>query len=190
MLEEIIEYTSFEEMRMQELYNIMWEAAAEINNISVINAKSIFTIRSGIAEDFDKFYEHEYEYDWTRNGDHIAFEMSPIYKFEVVGIFGWINGNLGDHVEHIEIWIGNEKLREYPGYLLWSVSNTPHIIDKIIDKEDILNILENYKITNKRFLFTDPVFGTKDKVLRIIVNTFNASRKSKAFPLFWVIKKR
>jgi len=163
------DYAEYKAQGIDAMEAKMWQTVATKNGISVDVAKERFYLRMGMAEDFDGFTESDYSYDWSSDGDQTtsgaAFLMQPVDKFEAVGVFGWINGNVSTTVNHLEVWINNEKVREYFGYLLSSEENGT-------------------------YLFDDPIFVSKTQTLKVIPNTTSASATSMAFPLFWVIKTR
>jgi len=161
------DYAEYKAQGIDAMEAKMWAAVARKNNISVPQARDMFYMRMGMAEDWDSMSESDYSYDWSSDGDQTtsgaSFLMQPVDKFEAVGVFGWINGNVSTTVNYLEVWINNEKVREYFGYLLSSEENGT-------------------------YLFDDPIFVTKTQSLKVMPNTTSASSTSKAFPLFWVIK--
>lgn len=163
------DYANFKGDRALELYALMWQAVAERNNITVPDAKRRFYLRKAMAEDFDGLAESDYSYDWSTDGDQITaaarFFMEPVERFECAGMYGWVNGNLATALNYLEIWLNNEKVREYFGYELSSEENGKYLLD-------------------------DPVYATKTQVLKIIPNTTGASATAKAFPMVWVIKSK
>lgn len=161
------DYAEYKAQGIDAMEDKMWLAVAKRYGISVADAKTRFYLRMGMAEDWDGMSESDYSYDWSTDGDQTtsgaSFLMQPVQKFEAVGVFGWVNGNVSTTINHLEIWLNTEKVREYFGYLLASEPNGTYIFD-------------------------DPVFASETQTLKVIPNTSSASSTSKAFPLFWVIK--
>ena len=185
-----IEDLTFEDNVLFALHEEMFQAIAHRNNIDIRRAKSEYILKPGTAEDWDGMAESEYWYDWSSDGDQHQFNMQPIQNFECVGVYGWLNGNLDNTINHLEIWINNEKVREYPGYLLYSFQNKKYLVSDAINQSRIDDLLSNEKISNKLCIFKEPVYAMSTQTLQIFPNTTNASVVSKAFPLFWIIKKR
>jgi len=162
------DYQNFKSDRIYDLYKTMWQKVADENSGGNVDAAmKRFDIRRGYADDWDSITESDYSYDWSSDGDQItagaAFLMDPVQKFECVGVYGWNNGNVSTTVNHLEVWLNNEKVREYFGY---EVTSQPDGI----------------------YIFDDPIYGSKSQVLKVIPNTTSASSTSRAFPLFFVIK--
>ena len=156
------DFETIYDQQVKALMNKMWQQVAVAKNISVDDAKGKFEMRTLWAEDFDSVDESDYSYDWSSNGDQETFKMLPINQFESVGIYGFANGNCGATVNHIEIWIGTNKVREFAGFTLPAEMN-----DKL--------------------LFLDPVAIKKSDKFKVVVNTTGASATSKAFPMGLVI---
>lgn len=162
-----MEYAGFKEDRVKELYNMMWQVAADINHIAVEEAKRRFQIRKVWAEDWDTNTSGDYSHDWSTDQEQLtagsAYIMNPIDKFEVVGLYGWHNGNCDYTIRWLRVKIGTEIVREYFGFELASELNGIYIFD-------------------------DPIFATKTQPLYVYPYTESGSATSRANPLGWVIK--
>lgn len=165
----MVEIARFKEDRIAELYNKMWQVVADKNDIPVDQAKMKFEIRQLWVEDFDGQSEATYVFDWSTDGDQTAnaktFNMQPVTKFEIVGIYGWHNGNAGITVNALKIWINNTKIREYFGRQLAGELNDTYVFD-------------------------DPFYVSKTQNMRFIPNTTGGSATTRAFPLGWIVRAR
>src|SRR3989454_7386255 len=159
----MVELVNFLGGRVVELYNKMWQVLAERKSISVDEARRTHEVRALWAEDFDDRRESDYILLWgSYDGDHVVnqemFAMQPVQRFEIVGFYGWCNGNAGRTINSLKVWIDNVKVREFPGIFLSSEMNDS-------------------------FIFDDPFFALKTQNLRIIPNTTGAAAYTRAFPL-------
>lgn len=155
------------ESEVRALIDTMWSVAAKGQGISIDEARNRYEMRQLMAEDWDGMTESDYSYDWSTDGDQntsgARFTMEPIDRFEVVGVYGWMNGNCSTTINHIEVWKNNSKKREWFGQQLAAEEN-----DKTI--------------------FMDPIYAIKSEILKVIPNTTGAAATSKAFPMGFVIK--
>ena len=166
----MVELVNFLGGRVVELYNKMWQVVAERKSISVDEAQRTHEFRALWAEDFDARRESDYILLWgSYDGDHVVdqemFAMQPVQKFEIVGFYGWHNGNAGRTINSIKVWVDNVKIREVPGVFLSSELNDVYVFD-------------------------DPFYATKTQNLRIIPNTTAAAPYTRAIPKGWGIKAR
>lgn len=165
----MVELQRFKEDRVIELYNRMWQVVSERTALSVDDARRRYEIRKLWSEDFDGHTESDYIYSWSVDGDQTTdgdtFHMQPITRFEVIGVYGWHNGNVGITVNFIKVFINNTKIREYFGRELASEINDVYVFD-------------------------DPFYVTATQNFKMEPNTTGASATSRAFPLGWVIRAR
>ena len=167
----MVELVDWKGDRIRELYDRMWQIVAEKQGVSVDEAQRTHDIRALWDQDFDGHREAVYvllwgSYDGDRQTDAESFNMQPIGKFEVVGIYGWCNGNAGRTINAIKVWVDDRKVLEVPGIFLSS------------------------EWTNDIFVFDDPFCATKTHNLRIIPNVSSAAPYTRAFPLGWGILAR
>jgi len=166
----VVELVDWKGSRVIELYNKMWQVLAKRKGISLDEARQTHEVRALWIEDFDGHRESDYillwgSYDGDQVVDHEMFAMQPVQRFEIVGIYGWANGNAGRTVNSLKVWVDNVKIREFPGIFLSSEMNDS-------------------------FIFDDPFYVSKTQNLRIIPNTTGAGPYTRAFPLGWGIKAR
>jgi len=120
--------------RVVELYNKMWEVLAKRKGISLDEAQRTHEIRALWAQDWDDRREADYVFLWgDYDGDHVVnqqmFAMQPVEKFEIIGVYGWHNGNAGRTINALKIWVDDQKIREVPGLFLASELNDNFILD-------------------------------------------------------------
>ena len=153
------------EAEVRGLVDGMWAATSRIHGVSRDEARHRYNIRPFRADDWDGLRESQYTYDWSTDGDQTAFKMEPIDRFEVAGIYGWMTGNCGSTVRHLEVWANHRKVREWCGAQL-----SPDL--------------------NGLSIFFDPFFAKKPDNLRVVPCTTAASQYAKAFPIGLVIEKK
>lgn len=160
------------QVTLQQAIDFMWLRVAQINcGGNVAQAKQWYYIRLMMSEDWDSHTESDYSYDWDTAGDQTtagsAFQMRPVEKFQAVLIAGWHNGTLdANDMNHLEVWIGTTKKREYPGYPFNQ---------------------QEYGLT----MFIDPLIAMKGEDLQVIPNVAAAaSADERAGPFGFVILQR
>jgi len=154
--------------RVIELYNKLWAVVAERKGISLDEALTTHEVRQIWSEDFDRGAEMYYQLVWDSQLEPLDFSMTPITKFEIVGFYGWHQGNVRPGaIEYLKVFIENTKIREYPGIFLDSELN------------DI-------------FIFPDPFYAFKTQRLSIVPHLRQPGPAGyvRCFPLGFAIKAR
>lgn len=173
------------QMTLQQVINYVWARVAENNglrhpqtgapmvepdpNYPGMSAKERFYLRHFMSEDWDGHTESDYALDWSSDGDQTTsghtFEMQPVQKFEAAVVAGWHHADVGATLNHLEIWVGTAKRREYFGYVFAQ---------------------QEYGLT----LFLDPSVAMRNERLRIIPNTTSGGAAVHPFPFGFVILQR
>lgn len=126
-------------------------------------------IRLGWSDDFDTFpggvAAQTASYWCTLGVGDNEFVINPITKHYAVIFLGFLLGNVGTDLNHLQVTVGTKKVREYPGVFISSQMN------------DI-------------FIAPDGIYAEQKKAFRVNVNSAAAYAGDSAscFPLLMVIE--
>lgn len=112
------------------------------------------------ADDWDSFLgavvaESDYRHNYNA-GDN-TWQIDKIDRQYAVIFIGLLGASLGTNLRHVEAWVGDKKVREYPGSIVY------------LQENDI-------------FVAFDSFFTTEKKKFRVILNAGAAQNDVEDFP--------